>query len=58
MVTKIKFILSPASETSREVENFDWRKKHTPVRIWCQEIHDSVCLSVPKFDPIISGLAK
>ena len=33
----------PASEASREVENFDWRKKHTPTRIWCQRIRDSVC---------------
>jgi hypothetical protein len=36
---------SPASEASREVENFDWRKKHTPIHIWCQGIRDSVCLS-------------
>ena len=25
--------LSPVSEASREVENFNWRKKHTPIRI-------------------------
>ena len=27
-------MLSPASEASREVENFDWRKKHTPIHIF------------------------
>ena len=43
--------LSPASEASKEVENFDWRKKHTPICIWCQGIRHSVCLSVTKFDP-------
>ena len=31
-------MLSPASKASREVENFDWRKKNTPIRIWCQGI--------------------
>ena len=37
----------PASEASREVENFDWRKKHPPTRIWCQKfVTLSVCLSV------------
>ena len=37
----------PASEASREVENFDWRKKHTPTRILCQKfVCLSVCLSV------------
>ena len=39
------FAIPPASEASREVENFDWRKKHTPTRILCQKF---VCLSVCK----------
>ena len=39
----------PASEASREVENFDCRKKHPPTRILCQKfVCLSVCLSVCK----------
>ena len=42
----------PASKVSRVVENFDWRKKHTPTRILCQKfVCLSVCLSVTKFNP-------
>ena len=37
-------IYPPASEASREVEYFDWRKKHTPTRILCQNfVTLSVC---------------
>ena len=41
-------IYPTASEASREVENFDWRKKHTLTRILCQNF---VRLSVTNFDP-------
>ena len=45
------YIYPPASEASREVENFDWRK-NTPTRIWRQNF---VCLSVcPKIWPQLS----
>ena len=42
----------PVSKASREVENFDWRKKHTPTRMCCQNF---VCLSVfNKIQPKLS----
>ena len=48
-VLKTKAIYPPASEASREVENFDWKKNpHSPV--YCVK-NLSVCLSVTNFDP-------
>jgi hypothetical protein len=55
-------VLSPASEASREVENFDWRKNTHPSVYGVKEFMTlSVCLSVcllQNSTPIISGLAK
>ena len=52
-------VYPPASEASREVENFDWRKKHTPTLILCQKfVCLSVCLSVRFLTLNISELAK
>ena len=51
-------VYPPASKASREVANFNEKKKSTYPRIWCQRICLSVCLSVKNFDPIISGLAE
>ena len=48
VATIITGVYPPAREASREVENFDRRKKHTPTRILCQKF---VCLSVTKFNP-------
>ena len=40
----LKYFYPPASEASREVENFDWRKKHTPTHILGQNfVTLSVC---------------
>ena len=39
----------PASEASREVENFDWKKIHMPPYMVSKNL--SVCLSVTKFNP-------
>ena len=50
----LPMLYPPASEASCEVENFDWRKKHPPTRIWCQYF---VCLS-RNSTPIISGLSE